>query len=1376
MSKIRKVIKINSGYTSYVDLSADFYYYNEKENNERMALYTPIKAHRDAFSDIAKSINPKDRRAYFISGSYGTGKSHLCLMLGNYFLNESGKTELKKFFENYEKAQKDVKQKPGKSLEEVTAKTLSEKRKSGRYLVAICRFGTGSNYNFESTLLKAITEALKIDEANVDLNTHYAEAARRLADWKAREQSDRFYEDIKKMLEDKYSDWTYDNLFEQLKQNDEHAFKIFCDCFKNVTDTDFNFSKDNLIDILKDLLRDENFKSAYKGLVIIYDEFGYALDENKVDLGQFGEFAQFCTKSGLDSLPCVFIGTGHKSFFNHGKVGDKVHLNTLSARVNEIPLQTAGMENLISAIVHQRKGEKAWKKEVEEHSDIFSTFPKICKELGIFSWLQAPVLKKNIIEGIYPMHPFATYSLMEMAKELGSDNRSVFKFFAPEFEEETDVWRDVQDYSYPWFIEKNEIVKQDKLNLYTADMLIDYFLVDYFARGSDAMAGDIRERIKKSISDYQLTREKLNSYIQTNSEIELFKDELMEKILKVMLVIEIVSNEQISIINNTKNICFGLNAITKQEKKAVEARLKRLSEGGIIYLNEDKVYEFIHGDRKDIRRLVKEYQKDPQNHPKNILDKFLQLNPLSNDEKFLEAKNYNTTYNEDKRLKVIFISPTMLEQKFEYQGTNINFFEKIENDRKLVKNPKESYEGIAVYVFCENEQDIDKAKQMIKQNKSDRIVIGIPKKEKQVSDTILTLMALESIRSSKDAENFGYQENIQILEIKKKAQVYLENVKEFYFNNKNISWFKQEGSSIPVNENQRYEAAKYVMNSLFKNKQNLISHTEFNKIHIPIQGTKKRIFEEAAKLLIDLSKKIRFEWQLPENRGEKKYLQNIFVNNQIIKHLSTNGDFREFGIEKNKSKYKINFPAYFQMLNKMEGIEGKGAVSCKSFFREFFEDYGQGEIAVVLMTLLSRRFFGDSLRFKKQKNDLTDINIDSLQKISDILEGEHRNAVLIVEPVTEIEKKYFNDISEIFSEIVQEGKKYGIREAFNLITNWWEKQPIIAKSEDFYQSNFSKLIKVFSSSETTDPYLFIKNKIPEIYGVSNNEKLDEHYVKTIKKGLEKFKGIVENIEDKKKGELRKGISVLFAAKGDTEIDLKTKLNEWYHQLDSKQKDSFSYSDNKESIILISKIGELENIGKLIYETYPEKYGFGKVSEWQIDHQQKYIDKLKTAKDIVEANESKVSDVKIKYKNKTSQKGNTVYYRGDLEIGIEKESNDDVVYYTENGTDPSKKSENRKILKKGKKLNIEEGNKKYKFILADREGNYGKVKEISIIDETQDVIIKPSSELFNAITFRFPKNERESKISIKSYFQLLIKKNVFSTKSLKELVNEILDKM
>ena len=50
MTKIRDIVQINSGYTSYVDLYEE--YYDLVKNRGRMERYKPIAAHRQAFEKL----------------------------------------------------------------------------------------------------------------------------------------------------------------------------------------------------------------------------------------------------------------------------------------------------------------------------------------------------------------------------------------------------------------------------------------------------------------------------------------------------------------------------------------------------------------------------------------------------------------------------------------------------------------------------------------------------------------------------------------------------------------------------------------------------------------------------------------------------------------------------------------------------------------------------------------------------------------------------------------------------------------------------------------------------------------------------------------------------------------------------------------------------------------------------------------------------------------------------------------------------------------------------------------------------------------------------------------------------------------------------
>ena len=770
MTRIKEIVDIKGGYTSYVDLEED--YHDPQRNRGRMSRYKPITAHRVAFEKIAKTLNPLDRRFYFLRGSYGTGKSHLLLMAANYFANPSDLPEIEGFFHNYAQAQKEVKLKPGETLSERKAESLKTARSSGRYLVAICRFDW--NLEFEGAILRAIEEALAREGSTLFLDTHFQEAVRRLEDWEARKQEARFYNDFQTELNRSHSEWTIDDLLKQLAGNNEDALKVFKESFKKVTDTDFTYDKDNLEDILTDLLSLPEFKENYKGIVILYDEFGSAIDDGLVNYRNMLGFAQYCASSTLEKGGTVaFIGTGHRAFRNHGKIGD-LNAETLEARVEEIGLETQGMEDIIGAIVEPQKDTPAWSDQVEPHSSKFTWFSRECNRLNLFDWLPAPKIKYNIIENIYPMHPSATYALLRLASEVGADNRSVFKFFAPEFDTGNGGWTNVQPNSYPDFVERNEITHDDKLTMYTADLLADYYQEDLATSNRR-----ITDRVRTSVANYEATLRELYDYLARQSQAQLFEetDELMEKIIKVILIHEISSTSDVPIANTEENITFSLDMVLDAEKELVRNRLTLLCRAGILY-NDKGIYELVQAERKDIQRIIEQYRANPDNRPTNILEAFLSFSPLKRDELYLVAKDYNAQYQEDKRLKVVFATPEVLGEKRILDGDELDFFEDLEVERVQAGYGSNGYEGTAVYVFCENDQDIETARRMCTQNSSARTVLAIPRNPIHVFETIFTQQAIRSDLMEKEKESFGPYENLQLSEIRKESQKQLEEAKD----------------------------------------------------------------------------------------------------------------------------------------------------------------------------------------------------------------------------------------------------------------------------------------------------------------------------------------------------------------------------------------------------------------------------------------------------------------------------------------------------------------------------------------------------------------------------------------------------------------------
>ena len=174
MAKIKDVVFLKTGYANFVELKSAFE--ESQQNADRMAMYRPTKAHRRAFERISRGLfQPTDKKFYLLSGSYGTGKSHLCLMTANVLSRSSGDPAIAGFYENYSK------------LDSEAAKHLKNIRKDGQYLVAICDYHSGQR--FEDVVMKAVFEACAAKGLDAQVETEFDEAERQLAAWK--EQGDK---------------------------------------------------------------------------------------------------------------------------------------------------------------------------------------------------------------------------------------------------------------------------------------------------------------------------------------------------------------------------------------------------------------------------------------------------------------------------------------------------------------------------------------------------------------------------------------------------------------------------------------------------------------------------------------------------------------------------------------------------------------------------------------------------------------------------------------------------------------------------------------------------------------------------------------------------------------------------------------------------------------------------------------------------------------------------------------------------------------------------------------------------------------------------------------------------------------------------------
>ena len=85
-----------------------------------------------------------------------------------------------------------------------------------------------------------------------------------------------------------------------------------------------------------------------------------------------------------------------------------------------------------------------------------------------------------------------------------------------------------------------------------------------------------------------------------------------------------------------------------------------------------------------------------------------------------------------------------------------------------------------------------------------------------------------------------------------------------------------------------------------------------------------------------------------------------------------------------------------------------------------------------------------------------------------------------------------------------------------------------------------------------------------------------------------------------------------------------------------------------------------------------------------------------------------------------------------------------------------------------------------MVACDKNGNYGKIRRILFIDDTEKHLIKPLKKLFKEldtpVSFVFPVDKEGAKASIGSLFKEVVDAKIISVEDLEEMVYKLIEEM
>lgn len=434
MTTLNDLIQINSTNTDAAIVV------NRGLNNHNLVdSFAPTKSAVAVLKHLREAVLPtatQEQRALNIFGSYGSGKSHLAVVMAHLLRDGSGDIAFEHFFER---------------LRNFGESTLAENLKNtflnsndvdAKPYLLVSLYGSKAP-SLGSMLMEGLYDALerhpKLNPADILPATEYDVCVKRF---------ETMIDADPALANAELSKWeignyfTTDEMVDDLKNHQPIALETFKDWYKAVCfGATFNPAAEggsNFIDAYFEAGKNLSEKHGYGGIVVLWDELGLAL-ENLISnplrdtVGEIFDLQAFVEKACAPARGhTLFLGLTHISFQEYAsRMQDKSVKNRLEAifgrfRAFKIELSAAESEGY-----HLLGMQRMWTDyglQQLEHSRVNQLkIAAICSALPLFKTLEQNALNTLSAE-IYPLHPVMAAGLFALSK-LAQANRTALTFF-----------------------------------------------------------------------------------------------------------------------------------------------------------------------------------------------------------------------------------------------------------------------------------------------------------------------------------------------------------------------------------------------------------------------------------------------------------------------------------------------------------------------------------------------------------------------------------------------------------------------------------------------------------------------------------------------------------------------------------------------------------------------------------------------------------------------------------------------------------------------------------------------------------------------------------------------------------------------------------
>lgn len=468
-------------------------------NSSLVGSFMPTKASIKVFDHLVKAVSPsalQEQRAINIYGSYGSGKSHLAVVIAHLLKFGADSAGFEQLLAKISGAN-------NQALANNIKNTFLSDEDARPYLF-VSLYGSNTT-SISAKLLQGLYDALEREEelepSEILPKTEFDACRERL------EKVVQLKPEILNQDLDEFEIYEYldiESLLIGLENHESQAIKAFLEWHKKEhLGLDFNIAGHggkNFIDAYKEAGNNLSKYHNYAGIVVLWDEFGHAIEDlisspyrnSSEEVMQLQAFVETTCAPAYGHT--IFIGVTHVSFEEYGdrtKADNVVKdgLAKISGRFNtpfRIELSASESEGY-----HLLDMQKSWTKLGNDFAKN-STAKKnslieICSSLTMFEGLRDEL--SNIVEEVYPLHPVLASGLFNLAQIAAQANRTALTFFRDNADEillielsDKTIWGE-------------ELVRLPKIVDFYADKLqtLDTKLFQMYQKSLSKVGGDVVE-------------------------------------------------------------------------------------------------------------------------------------------------------------------------------------------------------------------------------------------------------------------------------------------------------------------------------------------------------------------------------------------------------------------------------------------------------------------------------------------------------------------------------------------------------------------------------------------------------------------------------------------------------------------------------------------------------------------------------------------------------------------------------------------------------------------------------------------------------------------------------------------------------------------